>query len=91
MPARHRLHYAGPYDRRSAEVRAAAYADPSTICWQCLRTIAEHQRKWTAGHEYDGDARPNAPLWPECEECNFTRGAIAGNARRTKLTTSRDW
>jgi hypothetical protein len=73
-------HHRGDYARRARAVRAAAYANPSTRCWQCGRTLAEHGRKWTAGHTRDGD--PTAPLLPECEPCNFGRGAAMGNRNR---------
>lgn len=89
MPAFNRSHYGGDYDRRAAANLRRWNADPTTVCWQCGRTKHEHRREWTNGHERDGD--PTARLLPECAECNFRRGAIAGNARRTKLTTSRDW
>lgn len=76
-------HRTGDYARRAALVRAAAAADVSTKCWQCGLTQAEHGRKWTAGHERDGD--PTARLLPECERCNYSRGASAGNRRRRGL------
>jgi hypothetical protein len=82
----HRRH---GYDARAAAVRRAAYANPNTRCWQCKRTIAEHGRKWTAGHTVDGD--PFCPLLPECESCNYRRGAAMGNARRIGLEPSREW
>lgn len=82
-------HHSGDYARRAAQVRAAAQASPGTKCWQCGLTQAEHGRKWTAGHERDGD--PTSRLLPECERCNYSRGASAGNRRRIGLKPTRNW
>lgn len=76
-------HHSGDYQRRSKQVRDAANRDPSTRCWQCGKTQAEHGRAWTAGHERDGD--PLSRLLPECARCNYSRGATAGNRRRAGL------
>ena len=76
-------HHSGDYQRRAKQVRDAANRDPSTRCWQCGQTQAEHGRAWTAGHEHDGD--PNSRLLPECARCNYKRGATAGNRRRAGL------
>jgi hypothetical protein len=80
-------HYQGQYWLRSRIVRATANADPTTRCWRCGLTLAEHKphkngtpAKWTAGHTRDGD--PTAPLAPEASTCNFTAGARHGNDLR---------
>lgn len=80
MPAHQRDHYRGDYNRRARAVRQAAYLNPDTRCWQCGRTLAEHGRKWQAGHVVDGQA--NGMLRPECEQCNTSRGAAMGNRKR---------
>jgi hypothetical protein len=94
MPARNRAHYKGTYPRRAAAVRAAAYADPSTRCWRCGRTLAAHPphttgaaATWQAGHIVDGDS--SQPLLPEASTCNTSAGATYGNTKREP--TSRRW
>jgi len=84
-------HRRGDYARRAAAVRAAAYADPTTICWRCRRTLAEHPAgdTWDAGHLRDGDA--SSALAAEASSCNRAAGAAAGNRRRKGLTPTRDW
>lgn len=89
MPGRKRAHYRGSYARRAAAVRRAAERDPTTRCWRCGRTKAEHGRPWHAGHLHDGQV--DGPLRPECEQCNTSAGAAAGNRRRKGLETTRDW
>lgn len=94
---RHRAHHQGTYARRAAAVRAAATANPDTLCWRCGRTLAEHEPHrdgrapfWTAGHLIDGQIE--GQLAPEASTCNFAAGAALGNAtRRPDLNTSRDW
>jgi len=83
MGAKHRSHW---YARASAEVRRRAWADPTTRCWRCGRTQAEHRRRWHAGHTPWG-------LAPECEACNTADGGRIGNRRRRSrdLRTTRDW
>jgi hypothetical protein len=78
--ARRDEHYRHGYDRQAAAVRAAADADPATVCWQCGRTKREHRREWTAGHEHDGVI--GSRLLPECAGCNYSRGATLANQRR---------
>lgn len=89
MPAVDRSHYRGDYTKRAREVRRAANADPTTRCWRCNRTKAEHGRRWQAGHVRDGDA--TSPLRAECAECNLREGAKVGNRRRVGLRVTRDW
>ena len=86
-----KAHRSGDYQRRSRLVRQAANADPSTKCWQCGMTQAEHGRPWTAGHVRDGDE--GSPLLPECARCNYSRGATMGNRRRKigVLKPTRQW
>lgn len=90
-------HYQGSYHVRSRLVREAAYADPSTRCWRCGRTLDQHPPhktgappRWTAGHVRDGD--PTSPLLPEASTCNKTAGARYGNrlrgARRAAQTAA---
>ncbi len=80
-------HHSGTYQRRAANVRAAANLDPDTRCWRCRRTLDQHEphrngtpARWTAGHIRDGD--PTSPLAPEASTCNYSAGARTGNARR---------
>jgi hypothetical protein len=82
-------HHSGDYQRRAKQVRDAANRDPSTRCWQCGKTQAEHGRAWTAGHERDGD--PTSRLLPECARCNYSRGATAGNRRRAGINLHHDY
>lgn len=91
MPGKRRDHYRGDYDRRARSIRAAANADPSTRCWRCGRTLAEHKPgdTWDAGHIRDGD--PTSPLAPEAASCNRSSGAIDGNRRRQGLKPTRQW
>jgi len=87
-------HYRGGYHRQAAQLRAAAYANPSTRCWRCKLTLAEHPphrdgkpARWTAGHVIDG--QPGGPLLPEASTCNYSAGGTLGNRkrpRRTRLT-----
>lgn len=90
------LHHRGTYARRAALVRARAYADPTTVCWRCGRTLAEHPphrtgrpATWTAGHVEDG--RIDGQLLPEASTCNYSAGASTGNRRRRGLRTTRNW
>lgn len=95
MPARkYRAHYAGTYRARARAIRQAANADPSTKCWRCGRTLAEHPAtrrgnppRWSAGHIIDSD--PASPLAPEVLTCNASAGATYGNAKREPH--SEDW
>jgi hypothetical protein len=87
-----RPHYRGSYQTRAAKVRSMAYADPTTRCWRCGRTRAEHGRAWHAGHLVDGQV--DGPLAAECEQCNTSEGARLGHQRRralSQLRTTRDW
>lgn len=75
-------------------LREAANADPSTACWRCGKTLAQHgphrngrPAYWTAGHLRDGD--PSSPLAPEASTCNFRAGAAA--QRQATEVRSRDW
>ena len=89
-------HHKGNYARRAKQVRDAANAVPSTLCWRCHRTLAEirltkPKAKWTAGHLNDGEI--DGPLAPECSCCNFGAGARLTNTRRRPKTSevSRSW
>ncbi len=88
-------HHRGPaYTQTAARVRAQAYADPTTRCWRCDRTLAEvrtvkPRATWDAGHVNDGQI--GGPLKAECSPCNRGHGAILGNTRRTGLRTTRTW
>lgn len=93
-----RPHHTGSYQARAAAVRAAANANPTTTCWRCGRTLAEHPphrngkpARWTAGHIHDGQI--DGPLAPEASTCNYSAGATLGNKRRSsrRLNTTRDW
>jgi len=85
---RRKAHYAGDYEARARAVREAAYANPSTICWRCGKTLPEHgptrtgkQQHWQAGHLIDGD--PTSPLLPEASSCNAAAGVARLNRRRS--------
>lgn len=87
-------HHRGTYHVDSAKVRAAANRNPATVCWRDGLTLAQHPPGafWTAGHVNDGET--GGLLLPEASCCNFSRGAAAGNAQRTKpgpRRTSRTW
>lgn len=95
MPNRDRTHYTGSYEARARRVRDAAYADPTTRCWRCGRTLAEEQARqpdkqvvWHAGHTVDGSSAH--PLAPEHSTCNLTAGGRLGVKRRD-LNPSRRW
>lgn len=85
MPSKQKgPHHRGDYHVRSAQVRAAAYANPATPCWRCGRTLEQHPPtktgnppRWSAGHLRDGD--PQSPLLPEVLSCNARAGAPIGN------------
>ena len=53
MAKRKPAHHRGDYARRAKAVRDAANADPTTRCWRCGRTQAEHGQPWQAGHLND--------------------------------------
>ncbi len=89
MPGHVRAHYRGGYARRAAAVRARANVDPTTRCWRCGRTKAEHGQPWQAGHVVDGLV--GGELRPECRTCNASAGATAGNLTRKALTPTRKW
>ena len=87
-------HYRGNYHVRSRQIRDAAYADPTTRCWRCHRTLPEcrpHRNgkpaRWTAGHLIDSD--PTSPLLPECSPCNKSAGARYGNRLRGARSAAR--
>jgi hypothetical protein len=90
-------HHRGSYHRRSLALVAAAYRDPTTRCWRCGRTLAEHPNtttgnppKWSAGHVIKGQV--DGQLLPEVLSCNVR----AENAHRKAMrsaprTTRRRW
>lgn len=91
-------HRRGTYRRRAKAVTDAAYADPSTTCWRCGKTLAEHgthrngtPATWDAGHLIDGDE--HSPLAAEASTCNRSAGATLGNHNRYHQpnTTTRAW
>ncbi|GGL27594.1 hypothetical protein H9L10_03595 [Phycicoccus endophyticus] len=80
-------HHRGNFHVRARHIRDTANADPTTTCWRCGHTLAEHPphkngkpATWTAGHIIDGD--PTSPLAPEASTCNYSAGATTGNQRR---------
>lgn len=96
MPGHYRGHYSGDYQRRAANVRRIAYANPNTRCQspQCKHsngTLAEHRpgARWQAGHVIDTD--PTSPLRPEVDECNQSAGARLKHQRLRGLVTTTDW
>ena len=89
MAKRKPAHHRGDYARRAKAVRDAANADPTTRCWRCGRTQAEHGQPWQAGHLNDGQV--GGPLRAECRACNAGAGARLGSRRRKGLIPTRDW
>jgi hypothetical protein len=80
-------HHRGGYQVQARRVTLAAYADPSTQCWRCGKTLNQHAphkdgtpARWTAGHLVDGAA--GGDLAPEASVCNYSAGATAGNRKR---------
>ncbi|MEJ7719808.1 MAG: hypothetical protein WKF58_04925 [Ilumatobacteraceae bacterium] len=91
-------HHRGTHQVRARRLVAAAKADPTTKCWRCGLTLAEHRLHkngkpafWTAGHLVDGEI--DGVLMPEASRCNYEAGAAAGNRRRRqpRNPTSRKW
>lgn len=86
MPAKRKAaHHRGTYQARAKRVTDAAYANPSTRCWRCRRTLAQVQQRkprarWTAGHVIAGQV--GGDLEPECSPCNYGHGARLGNRMR---------
>lgn len=81
-------HYRGSYHVRARHVREAAYANPTTRCWRCGKTLGEIHKThpgatWQAGHLVDGQV--NGPLAPECSPCNTSAGGRLRHRRRTGL------
>lgn len=90
------LHHRGSYHVRSRRVVAQAWLNPDTRCWRCGLTHDEYAAvhgaraaRWTAGHLIDGQI--DGDLAPEHTRCNSSAGATAGNRRRTRNRTSRNW
>lgn len=86
-------HYRGTYQAEAKRIRALANADPTTRCWRCARTLAEHPNHhngkpptWTAGHV--NDAQVGGPLAPEASTCNYSHGHRAHEQPPT-VTTKR--
>lgn len=80
-------HHAGTYGRDAAQVRAQAYANPTTQCWRCHRTLDQippHRTgrapRWTSGHVIDGQV--GGAMLPECSVCATSTGAARGNRLR---------
>jgi len=95
MTGRGQQHYAGTYGTRARLVREAAFADPTTKCWRCGKTLAEAKKiwpdknvTWHAGHTVDGNSA--MPLAPEHSVCNIRSGGSIG-AKRRSLRPSRRW
>ena len=85
-------HHRGTYHTRSQALLAAAKADPTTRCWRCGRTLAEHPPttrgnppRWSAGHVVKG--QPEGQLLPEVLSCNVR----AENEHRRRNRTPRSW
>lgn len=83
MSGKRKPWHAGSYPRQAKQVRDRANANPTTRCWRCGRTQAEHKAPWQAGHVIDGVG----PLAPECTTCNTSHGATRGNRMRSQGTT----
>jgi hypothetical protein len=93
-------HHSGTHQRRAARLKARADADPTTRCWRCGKTLADHAphrngkpATWTAGHPDGYEGVPDAPLLPEASTCNYSHGATYGNRQRKRRTLrpTRDW
>jgi hypothetical protein len=91
-------HYAGDYQARAAQVRAAANANPETVCWRCGLYLDQHAPHasgapvaWQAGHVHDGD--PLSPLLPEASTCNSRAGRAlqSPGPPPRHIVTTRDW
>lgn len=90
QPVAKQPHHMGSHARRSAAVRAAAYANPSTPCARCGRTLDQHPPTkagnpptWSGGHATDGEV--NGLLLPEVLSCNSRAGARLGHKPRGPL------
>lgn len=84
------LHHQGSYQRASERVRAAAYANPNTLCRRCgepLQPSVKGKDRWTAGHVIDGQI--GGALSPEHHGCNSSAGATMGNKRRGNAPPTR--
>jgi len=96
MAKRQAPHHRGAYAVAARALRQMAYADPTTECWRCGRTLDQHEphkdgkpARWTAGHITDGEV--GGALAPEASTCNYSAGASYGNAKRGTFTRSRQW
>jgi hypothetical protein len=82
------------HDVRAKRVRDAAYADSTTRCWRCGRTLAEvraafprRRVTWMAGHL---ERTRWSPLKAECSPCNLGDGQrITMEIRRSSGGTKR--
>lgn len=93
------LHHSGAYQTTARRVVTAAYADPTTRCWRCGLTLAQHKPHhngrrpwWTAGHLTDSEI--DGPLAPEASTCNFAAGgkrAAELRKARQSLETTIEW
>ena len=95
MPTPKPIHSDPVFRRRGAAARARAYADPSTTCRRCGRTLAQHPYtktgkppSWEYGHDDDhpGDVRY---CGVEVKGCNAKAGAVKGNLAAEPA--SREW
>jgi len=92
MSGHKKPHHMGSYHRRALRLRAAANANPATVCWRCgdpLLPDVPGKDRWTAGHLVDGQV--GGALAPEHASCNYGAGAKAGNEARRTLPPSRRW
>lgn len=87
--------HTGAYQRLATLVTDRANADPTTRCWRCGLTLAQHEphangkpATWTAGHKRDGEIIHTIDqLGPEASTCNYRWGAAHGNGQRKQGTT----
>jgi hypothetical protein len=86
-------HRGADYERRAADVRARANANPATTCWRCGKTKAQHGQPWEAGHITDG--KIGGELRAECRRCNRKAGGRRSvelrKKRRQPTNTTRRW
>jgi len=89
-------HHRGAHQTIARRITTAANANPSTTCWRCGKTLAQHRPHktgravtWQAGHIVDGNS--SAGYAAEASTCNTSAGATAGNAQRSREPHSRHW
>ena len=92
-------HHRGTHPRIAKRIASAAYANPHAVCAITGHTLDKcgphsdgrgangEPLTWDAGHRVDGDPRYGYQL--ECSYHNRSRGATAGNTKRTEPHSER--